>query len=66
VLAVDMLLAWNRDYSRFRTSTMRSTPMIWSLIAMRDSAYNRDLYPDAHARWSRSWQCQRCGKVFLV
>lgn len=35
-------------------------------LAMRDSAYNRDVYPDAHARWTRSWQCQRCGTVFLV
>lgn len=31
-----------------------------------DAAYNRDEYPADLARWERSWQCQRCGDVFVV
>lgn len=36
------------------------------ILAPRDMAYNRDVYPDASTRYDRSWQCQRCGNVFLV
>jgi hypothetical protein len=36
------------------------------ILAPRDIAFNRDVYPDAAARYDRSWQCQRCGNVFVV
>lgn len=35
-------------------------------LAVNDAAYNRDVFPVAVARWSISWQCQKCGTVFQV
>lgn len=35
-------------------------------LAMRDSNYNRNVFPNALEQWGRSWQCQRCGTVFAV
>jgi hypothetical protein len=35
------------------------------ILAVFDSAYNRTV-PAAFAEWDRSWQCQRCGRVFHV
>jgi hypothetical protein len=32
--------------------------------ALRERAYNRDLFPQALARWERSWLCTSCGKGF--
>ena len=40
--------------------------VIGALVGMRDSAYNHDDYPKESARWNRSWQCQRCGQVFVI
>jgi hypothetical protein len=31
-----------------------------------DLAYNHSQWPKAWERWSRSWQCQRCGAGFVV
>jgi hypothetical protein len=36
------------------------------VLALRDSTYNRNVYPGAYTRWDRSWQCQRCGTVFVA
>jgi hypothetical protein len=36
------------------------------ILTVFDAGYNRSVYPDAIARWDRSWQCQRCGKVFTI
>lgn len=36
------------------------------VLSVGDASYNRNEYPSALARWSRSWQCQRCGAVFEV
>lgn len=36
------------------------------VLAPLDFAYNHDVYPDALARWSRSWRCLRCGTRFLL
>ncbi|MCU1585464.1 MAG: hypothetical protein JWM49_2020 [Microbacteriaceae bacterium] len=40
--------------------------VLWGtvLALLSEAPYNRDEYPNALARWSRSWQCQRCGAVF--
>jgi hypothetical protein len=32
--------------------------------AWRTRSYNRDVYPQALARWQRSWLCMMCGKGF--
>ncbi len=40
--------------------------IIGVVVALRDTGYNREVFPDALARWERSWQCQRCGSVFVV
>lgn len=36
------------------------------VLAPRDAEFNRHVFPEAMARWSRSWQCQRCGTRFVV
>jgi hypothetical protein len=36
------------------------------ILTPLDLAYNRDVLPGASAKWSRSWQCQRCGTGFSV
>jgi hypothetical protein len=40
--------------------------VLWGtmLALLSEATYNRDEYPNALARWSRSWQCQRCGAEF--
>lgn len=35
-------------------------------LAIHDSAYNHGIYPDVYEQWTHSWQCQRCGTVFLI
>jgi hypothetical protein len=35
------------------------------ILAVFESANNRGV-PAAYAKWDRSWQCQRCGRVFTV
>lgn len=41
--------------------------IVWGLVlAVGDAAYNSEVFPEASARWSRSWQCQRCGTVFQL
>jgi Protein of unknown function (DUF2510) len=37
--------------------------VIGAVVGARNSAYNRDAFDHAYARWDRSWQCQRCGRV---
>ena len=36
------------------------------ILTPTDLAYNRDEFPGEFTRWSRSWQCQRCGDRFAV
>jgi hypothetical protein len=36
------------------------------ILVPRDLVYNRDVLPEAAARYARSWQCQRCGGVFVI
>jgi hypothetical protein len=40
--------------------------LIGIVLTPGDLAYNRDVYPGALDRWSRSWSCQRCSDVFTV
>ena len=36
------------------------------ILTPLDLAYNRDVFPGEYTKWSRSWQCQRCGTGFAV
>jgi hypothetical protein len=36
------------------------------ILTPLDLAYDRDLFPGEYAKWSRSWQCQRCSAGFSV
>ena len=36
------------------------------ILTPLDLAYNREVFPGEYAKWSRSWQCQRCGAGFAV
>lgn len=40
--------------------------LVGIVLTPGDLVYNRDVYPGAFDRWSRSWSCQRCGDVFTV
>jgi hypothetical protein len=47
--------------------------LIWAGLAafaarmtLQAKAYNAMVFPDAHARWQRSFMCNRCGEVFAT
>ena len=40
--------------------------LIGCVLLPGDLTYNRNEFPEAFRRWSRSWSCQRCGEVFVV
>jgi predicted RNA-binding Zn-ribbon protein involved in translation (DUF1610 family) len=42
------------------------TMVMGVLLAISNSIYNRDVYPDARAQWAGSWQCQRCSTIFVL
>jgi len=34
--------------------------------SLKAKAYNAMAFPEEHARWERSFMCNRCGGVFAV
>ncbi len=34
--------------------------------AMKWRAWNRNVQPELHERWSHSWMCSRCGEIFVA
>ena len=39
----------------------------WAAMkSLKAKAYNATVFPDEHARWLRSFMCNRCGGVFAV
>ena len=35
-------------------------------LAYKANAYNKETYPPLYSTWEKSWQCNKCGEIYVI